>query len=146
MTAPRLHPIVNHRWLLRSLLLGGLALGLVLGADALRILTDDAFITFRYVSNARDGHGLVWNPPPFLPVEGYTSFAWELLLWAVWSWFGIEPPHAANTLSIACGLLSFAILAWASFRLTRRDGRYAGDVVAVASLALVGIKIGRAHV
>jgi arabinofuranosyltransferase len=62
------------------------------GALALSFLCDDAYITFRYVSNARDGLGLVWNPPPFQPVEGYTSFLWALVLWAAWSLTGLEPP------------------------------------------------------
>jgi len=45
-----------------------LAIGLllaitILGAAQLAFLCDDAYITFRYVSNARDGLGLVWHPP-----------------------------------------------------------------------------------
>ena len=43
-------------------------------------LTDDAYITFRYVSNSLAGRGLVWNPAPFRPVEGYTSFLWAIVL------------------------------------------------------------------
>jgi arabinofuranosyltransferase len=68
--------------------------------------TDDAFIAFRYVSNAMLGHGLVWNPPPFLPVEGYTSFLWVRLLEGLWRITGLEPPQAANWLSLAFGYLS----------------------------------------
>jgi len=30
-------------------------------------LTDDAYITFRYISNHVRGWGYTWNPPPFLP-------------------------------------------------------------------------------
>jgi arabinofuranosyltransferase len=93
---------------------------MVYGALQIAFLCDDAYITFRYVSNARDGHGLVWNAPPFQPVEGYTGFLWALILWATWSWFGVEPPDAANTLSIACGVLLFAVTARAAFRLRER--------------------------
>lgn len=93
------------------------------GACHLAFLCDDAFITFRYVSNAMHGHGLVWNPPPFAPVEGYTGFSWALVLWFSWSWFGVEPPAAANVLSIACGLATFVLVARAALRLTDRDGR-----------------------
>jgi arabinofuranosyltransferase len=114
-----------------------LALVLVLGADALWILVDDAFIAFRHVSNARDGHGLVWNAPPFLPVEGYTSFLWCLVLWAVWSGLGIEPPDAANVLSIACGLGSLAVVAGVLFRLRDRGGARVHDAVVFAALAAV---------
>ena len=93
---------------------------MVFGAIELAFLCDDAYITFRYVSNAHDGHGLVWNAPPFRPVEGYTGFLWALVLWATWSWLGVEPPDAANVLSIACGVLLFAVTARTAFRLRAR--------------------------
>ena len=66
-------------------------------------LTDDAYITFRFISNSLAGRGLVWNPPPFRPVEGYTSFAWAILLRSVWSWTGVEPPEASTVISLAFG-------------------------------------------
>jgi len=65
--------------------------------------TDDAYIAFRYASNSLAGHGLTWNPPPFRPVEGYTSFLWVTLLREVWRLFGVEPPEAANYLSLLFG-------------------------------------------
>lgn len=43
-----------------------------------RFITDDAFISFRYAYNLASGNGLVWNLNEF--VEGYTNFAWTLLL------------------------------------------------------------------
>lgn len=67
-------------------------------------LTDDAFIAFRYVSNRRLGYGYVWNPPPFLPVEGYTSWLWVALLDLVWSVTGVPPPDSANCVSLLFGL------------------------------------------
>jgi arabinofuranosyltransferase len=100
-----------------------LAVLVVLGALRIEILVDDAFIFFRHASNARDGHGLVWNPPPFQPVEGYTSFSWQLLLWAVWALSDVEPPHFANVLSIGCGVLTLLVCAAASTRLRDREGR-----------------------
>src|SRR5262245_7186209 len=66
-------------------------------------LTDDAYIAFRYASNSLAGRGLVWNPPPFRPVEGYTSLLWVLLLRAVWSWTGIEPPASSTVISLVFG-------------------------------------------
>lgn len=63
-------------------------------------ITDDAYIAFRYVSNSILGHGYVWNAPPFLPVEGYTSFLWVVLLDAAWRFFGAEPPQSANLISL----------------------------------------------
>lgn len=72
-------------------------------------LTDDAFIAFRYASNSVLGHGLVWNPPPFRPVEGYTSFLWIRLLEGVWRLTGVDPPRAANWLSLAFGYATLAL-------------------------------------
>lgn len=123
------------RWRLPALaLLFAVAL---FGALQLSFLCDDAYITFRYVRNVHEGHGLVWNRAPFLPVEGYTGFLWALLLWACWSWFGVEPPAVANTLSIGFGLLELGLLTAAALRLRRRDGTRAGDVVAVLLLTAI---------
>ena len=63
-------------------------------------LTDDSFILFRYISNSILGHGYVWNPPPFQPVEGYTSLLWVALLDTVWRLTGVEPPVSSNYLSL----------------------------------------------
>ncbi len=41
-------------------------------------LFDDAMISMRYADNWARGHGLVWNPGE--RVEGYTNFAWTLLM------------------------------------------------------------------
>lgn len=105
------------------------------GVRLLWFQCDDAFITFRHVANAMDGHGLCWNPPPFQPVEGYTSFAWAVLLWAVWSWFGVEPPVAANVLSVAIGFGTFTLAAVAAFRVRRADGSRLPEVVTLIALA-----------
>jgi arabinofuranosyltransferase len=79
------------------------AVAAYLGWREFWFLTDDAFIAFRYVSNSMLGRGLVWNPAPFVPVEGYTSFLWVVLLRGVWSVTGIEPPEAANWLALGFG-------------------------------------------
>lgn len=86
-------------------LLGGILL--VYGWHVFWFLTDDAYIAFRYISNARLGYGYVWNAPPFLPVEGYTSFLWVVLLDVVWRMFGVEPPASANWISL---LFSYGVL------------------------------------
>ena len=113
------------------------ALLLVLGAR-MAFLCDDAFITFRYVANAHAGHGLVWNPPPFRPVEGYTGFLWALLLWATWSWTGVEPPASAHVWSMAFGVVQFATVAAGLFALRRRDGaRWPDGLVFLALLTVV---------
>jgi arabinofuranosyltransferase len=81
----------------------------VLGWRLFWFLTDDAFIAFRYVSNSQLGHGYVWNAPPFAPVEGYSSFLFVALLDLVWSVTGLEPPDAANGLSLVFALGSVAL-------------------------------------
>lgn len=109
----------------------------VAGAWWLSFLCDDAFITFRYVANARDGHGLVWNPAPFAPVEGYSSFAWAMLLWAMWQWAGIAPPDAANWLSIGFGVGQFWLIAWAALRIRNRTGSLVSDGVGLLAVATI---------
>src|SRR3954464_9513817 len=74
--------------------------GLYFGWRLFWFLTDDAFIAFRYISNAHLGYGFVWNAPPFRPVEGYTSFLWVVLLDVVWRITGVEPPAAANNITL----------------------------------------------
>ena len=73
-------------------------------------LTDDAFISFRYVRNLLAGHGLVFNPGEY--VEGYTNFLWVLELAALWGLFGLRPEHTANWLSVAYTVGTLAALWW----------------------------------
>ena len=90
---------------------------LYLGWRAFWFLTDDAHIAFRYVSNSMLGYGLVWNLPPFRPVEGYTSYLWVILLGTLWRLFGIEPPAIANLISLAFSALSLLAMGLMFFRL-----------------------------
>jgi arabinofuranosyltransferase len=93
---------------LRSGILILLAAALLIGWYQFRFLTDDAFITFRYIDHHRRGWGYTWNPPPFQPVEGYSNFLWAVLLEAIWAVTGATPPATANVVSL---LLSYASLA-----------------------------------
>lgn len=122
---------------MRILLLVVAVVGLLVGWDLFYFLTDDAFIAFRYVANAHEGRGLVWNPAPFLPVEGYTSFLWVTLLRAVWWLMGIEPPDSANWISLAFGAASL----WLAYRFVMRMRLPAGferDRLALVAVVLVG--------
>jgi arabinofuranosyltransferase len=96
---------------------GVAAAGVALGWWAFWFLCDDAFIAFRYVDHARRGWGYVWNRAPFLPVEGYTSFSWVVLLRAVWWLTGVEPPEASNPIGLLCGVATLAIAAAMVWRL-----------------------------
>jgi arabinofuranosyltransferase len=111
----------------------------VLGWRLFWFLTDDAFIAFRYASNARLGHGLVWNPPPFRPVEGYTSLLWVLVLRAVWTLLGVEPPDSANALALgfACATVVLGGLLVAWMRLPEPLARHRSVLLALALLGTV---------
>jgi arabinofuranosyltransferase len=98
------------------------AAGLYWGWQLHWFLTDDAYIAFRFISNRHAGYGYTWNPPPFLPVEGYTSFGWILLLDAIWSVFGLEPPDVANNVALACALGTLALTSWACHRMCQLRG------------------------
>ena len=88
--------------------------GLIIGWKAFWFLCDDAYISFRYVSNSVAGHGFVWNPAPFHPVEGYTNFLWILLLDLFWRFGGVQPPAVANYLSLLASIAANApqVRAW----------------------------------
>ena len=95
-------------------------------------LTDDAFISFRYVRNLLEGHGLVFNPGE--RVEGYSNFLWVLELAAIWGLFGLRPEHVAPWLSVACTVGTLAAMLWWVCRLP--ELRYRG-LVAWMALGLV---------
>ncbi len=129
------------RWRLAVLLLGAAAL-LFIGRNLLWFLTDDAFITFRYVSNSVLGHGYVWNPPPFRPVEGYSSFLWVLILDGVWRLTGSPPPVVANGVALGCSFLSLVLAAVLVLRLRWRAELFAWRFV-FAGLVLLGLVTNR---
>jgi hypothetical protein len=72
-------------------------------------VSDDAYISFRYLDNWLAGEGLVYNPGE--KVEGYTNLLWILLL-APLRWMGLPPEIAAHGLS----LVALTLLLWAVFR------------------------------
>ncbi len=78
-------------------------------------LTDDAFISFRYVRNLLEGHGLVFNPGE--RVEGYSNFLWVLELAAIWRVLGWAPEDAAPWLSVVFTAGTVGALAWWVYRL-----------------------------
>ena len=79
-------------------------------ANVAWFLTDDAFISFRYVRNLLEGHGLVFNRGEY--VEGYSNFLWVLELAALWGAFGLQPESAAPWLSVACTVGTLAAMLW----------------------------------
>ena len=67
-----------------------------------RFIQDDAFISFGYVQNFVDGHGLVFNIGE--RVEGYTNLLWVLILSALVR-MNFDIGNTAQTLSLAFGVL-----------------------------------------
>jgi arabinofuranosyltransferase len=100
-------------------------------------LTDDAFIAFRYTSNLLHGWGLVWNPPPFVPVEGYTSFLWVVLLALVWAVTGVAPPDSANWISLLLGFGTLIQLIRIAERMSLPES-FRRHRTALLALALLG--------
>jgi len=107
---------------LRVALCAASALALYVGWRLFWFQCDDAFIAYRYVSNSQLGFGYTWNPPPFRPVEGYTSFLWLVLLDGVWRGLGVEPPVAANWLSLGFSAASLALIVAMVLRLRLSPG------------------------
>ncbi|MBL8725985.1 MAG: hypothetical protein JNK49_18210 [Planctomycetes bacterium] len=135
MPSPTLPSLLRRWWPL------GLAMGLAWwGGVALWWFCDDAFINYRFCGNAHDGHGFVWNPPPFLPVEGYTSFGWVAGLWLVWELLGVEPPQAAIPIAFAAGLVILWVVARQLQRLALplRGERWRPWLTAVVLLGIAG--------
>jgi arabinofuranosyltransferase len=116
--------------------------GVFFGWRLFWFLTDDAYITFRYISNLMAGYGLVWNPPPFIPVEGYTSFFWAILLYLIWVLMGVEPPQSANYISLVFGYATLGVgslLIW-KMRLPSRLEKFR---IPLLLLALIGTVTNR---
>jgi len=94
-----------------------LALGLVVAAYVALTLwlvapytpVDDAFISFRYARHLASGHGLVFNPNE-IPVEGYSSLAWVLIL-AAGARLGLALPALSQILGFLFGTGTLLVLA-----------------------------------
>ena len=124
------------------ILLGIALLGSIGGWFVFYFLTDDAYITFRYVSNSLAGRGLVWNPAPFRPVEGYTSFLWAIVLRTVWSLTGIEPPESSSVISLFFGWGTL-LLGYRFVMRMRLPAALAGDRLMLLAALLVGVLSNR---
>lgn len=67
---------------------------------------DDAYISFRYARNLARGVGLVWNPGQF--VDGYTNFAWVILL-APFEALGLDTPLIARLVNGGCAVATVVV-------------------------------------
>lgn len=80
----------------------------------LNYVSDDGFISFRYVQNWLAGHGLVYNMGE--RVEGYTNFLWIALLAAI---MRLQPALDLLRLSQVFGVLFGCVTIWLVCRFSR---------------------------
>ncbi|MBM4375040.1 MAG: hypothetical protein FJ095_08140 [Deltaproteobacteria bacterium] len=123
---------------------------IVLGYREFLFSTDDAYISFRYVRNLLDGHGLVWNPAPFHRVDGYTSFGWVVLLAAASKVTGRMPPDVCHPLTLGLTLITWPLFLALAWKLVGRglEGRHdtrlgARGRVGLVALAALGLVTNR---
>jgi arabinofuranosyltransferase len=95
-----------------------------------RFLCDDAYISFRYVRNLVEGHGLVFNPGEE-PVEGYSNLLHVIELAAIQASFGLAPEHAVWGLHALFGLGVLAVVV----ALAQRASRASVALIALLLLA-----------
>ncbi|MBB3662517.1 MULTISPECIES: hypothetical protein [Prauserella salsuginis group] len=123
------HRLSDHRgWRLVTLavtVVASLAHQLAYGT-----VPDEAHVGFRYARNIADGYGPVFNPGE--PVEGYTDFAWIVLLALVRAITGAEVEPVAVTLGIVCALGCVLVAYVLTGRILRWSGRAPAFAVAAA--------------
>ena len=95
---------------------------------------DDAYISYRYVENFVEGHGLVFNYGE--RVEGYTNFLWIMLL-SLASFFSLPIIPVSKVLGVACGAAT-VILAFLIFREFSDHRRWHIPLIVPAFLAANG--------
>jgi len=79
----------------------------VVHAISLNFTQDDAFISYRYVKNFINGHGLVFNPGE--RVEGYTNFLWVMIL-SIFAKLGLDIIIASKILGVAAGAVTLFLI------------------------------------
>jgi len=95
-------------------------------------LTDDAFISLRYLANLLAGHGLVYNAGE--RVWGYTNFLWIAVLAPLVAG-GLDPLACARGLGLAAtlGLLVLVAMGWPAGRAGARSWNPAGAALLATS-------------
>jgi hypothetical protein len=96
------------------------AFALLLELVFIGYVKDDAYIEYRYATNAAHGHGLVYNIGD-APVEGFTSFLWTVLL-VVPAWLHV-PLLAFGKLAGAASFLGCIAMVAALVRARGGDAR-----------------------
>lgn len=109
---------------LSGLLIGAVLLSVIghlfffwLSARIFSFTIDDAYITFRYSKNLAAGFGPTYNPDQ-LPVEGYTTLAWMLLM-TLPHFMGINVATFSKIIGVLATSGTFTMSALLTFTLTR---------------------------
>lgn len=102
--------------------------------SAVRILLDDAFISYRYAANWVAGKGLVYTEG--VQVEGYTNLLWTLMAGAAIA-VGADPAVVTRAIGVACYVGLVVAVAVVAARRVQRPELGALLVIAMAGGALV---------
>lgn len=112
------------------ILLSGMAIYVAIAAYYMPYLTDDALISLRYAERFAQGDGLTWNDGYY--VEGYSNFAWVVLLGGLIK-LGVGPIFALRLL----GAFFVGAVAIAGLRLTARSAApFAASLLLVLVMAV----------
>jgi hypothetical protein len=95
----------------------------------MRVMYDDAFITYRYAENLAHGLGLVYNAGE--RVEGYSNFLWTLLMSLV-VLAGGRPEDVGPIVSAVIALGTLVLVMWFAHR-RGASGALAGLLLAASS-------------
>jgi hypothetical protein len=99
---------------------------------------DDAYISYRYVSNYLDGHGLVFNYGE--RIEGYTNFGWVLYL-LLWGVLGV----GYFVMSKLTGIFLGSAVVFVAYLLARVDLRDEAEWFVLIPAALVAFNLSLAY-
>jgi hypothetical protein len=88
------------KYLIHTLAVGPSLIIYSLICKQLNFIQDDAYISYRYVENFLNGHGLVYNIGE--RIEGYTNFGWVILM-SLFGALGIDYIPVSRILGWLCG-------------------------------------------
>lgn len=104
----------------------------------LRFTQDDAYISYRYVANFLNGHGLVYNIGE--RIEGFTNFGWVTYL-ILWGGVGLNYLLLSKLTCFLCGAGMVAV----TFLIGRQVFGEKQEVAAVVSTYLVAANLSLAY-
>jgi len=124
-------------WKTAAFLAPALVIYLALAAQ-LNFVQDDAYISYRYVANFLDGHGLVFNIGE--RVEGFTNFGWVILL-SLFGRLGLDYIVLSQIVGLLCGGGVIVM----TYLLGKRVLGEPGELAAIAAAYLVGANLSLAY-